>query len=97
MERLKLLLLVWNNVISFEYWWNYDYSDRCIFVMNDIDSEDIASKLDFGKELQLIGEDLYIIKGIEAPYLNKEIKSPHSNATYTFNALTDSLDLIMWS
>ncbi len=59
-----LLLLVFKGIISFKYWWNYDYDLHWIVVMGEnVDDSEQSHVLYYHKQLKLVGEDLYIVQG----------------------------------
>ncbi len=99
MKKLKLLWLVITGIISFKYWWNYTNAKSVIYIQPDtIKGSDQLPVviLHFGREMRLIGEDHYIVKDVDAVYVNKELKTPIISALYRYNPLTYTFDLLMW-
>ena len=91
-----LLLLVFKGIISFKYWWNYDYDLHWIVVMGEnVDDSEQSHVLYYHKQLKLVGEDLYIVQGTNNWLVGKFIKDPISRSVYVYNHLNYNFDLIL--
>lgn len=96
MMRIRLILLfaVLNGIISWKYWWNYNYSEGWIAVVGKSEDPEPNHILVFHKHLKLIDEDLYKVIGTDNGLVNKEIAFPIHGALYEYNHFEHRFELV---
>ena len=93
--KFRLLILFFTGVISFKYFWNYDYSLRWVAIANKITNPNAYTILVFGAQLILIGEDIYKVIDTDNEYAGKIIHNPESKAYYWYNSFDNQFELLL--